>query len=83
MRKEIYECEVKLKGEWTSRPVGEVRLLGDVPRRCKECHGPIVLMKAGPNGVPRAHAEHRPRNVGCSLGHYFDGNRRPSPYPVE
>lgn len=82
MRKEVYECEIKLAGEWKKVSVEEAREHGNVPRRCKQCHGPIVLMRAGPNGVPRAHAEHRPRNDGCPLSYRFDGNFRMSPYPV-
>lgn len=83
MKKEVYECEIRLNGEWKKVTVEEAREHGNVARRCFECYGPIVLMRAGPNGVPRAHAEHRPGHKGCSLGHYFDGTKAISPYRVE
>ena len=40
-------------------------------------------MQAGRNNTTRAHAEHRPGHVGCSIGHYFDGTRRPHPQQVK
>ncbi|MGY6272133.1 HNH endonuclease [Achromobacter denitrificans] len=50
--------------------------------RCRECHGAIQIHVAGPQGVPRMHAEHRIGHPGCSLGHYFNGTRTPHPSPV-
>jgi hypothetical protein len=92
-KEHIYECEIrqwsddlntgKRKLQWIVVPVDEALRLGDVIRRCKECHGPIRLHNAGPGGVPRAHPEHQRRHPGCSLGDCFDGNTRLSPTPIE
>jgi predicted HNH restriction endonuclease len=40
-------------------------------------------MQAGRNNTTRAHAEHRPGHVGCSLGYYFNGVREPYPQQVQ
>jgi uncharacterized protein with PIN domain len=83
MNDQIYECEVRKfvtqsdKGgrslAWVVVPVEEALKLNDPIRRCKACHGRIRLHRAGPGGVPRAHAEHMIRNPGCPLGFCFDG----------
>ena len=83
MKKDVFECEIKVNGLWNKVTVADAHEQGDVLRRCMECHGPIVLMRPGPNGVPRAHAEHRPGHKGCSLGHYFEGTRTMSPSRIE
>jgi hypothetical protein len=75
-------CDVWLQGEWTRVAVAQARLYHKPLVRCIECHGPVVLMKAGRNNTSRAHAEHRPGHPGCSIGHYFDGVRRGHPTPV-
>lgn len=89
----VYECEVrrwvddlttaKRVRQWVVMPVERVLQLADVSIRCAKCHGPIRLHRAGPGGVPRAHAEHRQRHPGCPLGDCFDGEFRLSPTPVE
>jgi hypothetical protein len=89
----IYECEVKKwvndpttgkrVREWIVMPVERALQLADVSIRCKKCHGGIRLHKAGPNGIPRAHAEHRQRHRGCPLGDCFDGEFRLSPTALE
>ena len=79
----VYQCELWRGSKWEVMPVEEAFVLGDVTIRCMKCHGPIRLHRAGPNGVPRAHAEHRRRHRGCPLGDCFDGNFRLSPTPVE
>lgn len=76
-------CEAWIKGKWQIIPVEVARVRPGMVVRCLECHGPIVLMQAGRNNTTRAHAEHRPGHVGCSLGHYFNGVRKPSPQPVQ
>lgn len=77
-----YFCELWGARGW--RKVSVVHALNRPERivRCSECHGAVRLHKAGPNGVPRAHAEHRVGHTGCSLGHYFEGIRSPHPSPV-
>lgn len=92
-REHIYECEIRQWHEdkttrkralrWAVISVEEALQLGDVIRRCKESHGPIRLHRAGPGGVPRAHAEHQKRHPGCPLGDCFDGTFRLSPNPIE
>ena len=71
---DTYECEIRQWHEdkttrkralrWAVISVEEALRLGDVIRRCKECHSPIRLHRAGPGGVPRAHAEHQERHPG-------------------
>lgn len=75
-------CEAWINDRWTVVPVQNARTRPALVVRCLECHGPIVLMQAGRNNTTRAHAEHRPGHAGCSLGHYFDGTRRPHPQQV-
>jgi hypothetical protein len=88
----IYECEIR---DWVTDPIGQ-RKLGwvkvavthalsrkDPTTRCVECHGEVRLHRAGPDGVPAAHAEHRVGHPGCSLGHYFDGTKRAHPHALE
>lgn len=85
MEKDVYECEVKIlhtddSGDrvfgWMTMSVLKAYQLRDTLARCKECHGRVKLMCAGPNGVPQAHPEHYARNRGCSLGDCFDGTAR-------
>ncbi len=76
-------CEVWINGTWKVMQVQVARTRPALVVRCLECHGPIVLMQAGRNNTTRAHAEHRPGHSGCSLGHYFDGTRKPHPQQVE
>lgn len=89
----IYECEVK---QWVNDPAFGTRVhkwvvmrvdkamqLADVSVRCLKCHGRVQLHRAGPGGVPRAHAEHHTRHPGCPLGDCNDGEFRLSPTPVE
>ena len=83
MKDEIYECEIRkvvtdaTSGKrllaWVVVPVEEALRLNDPIRRCKACHGRIRLHKAGPMGVPRAHAEHMRKNPGCPLGFCYNG----------
>jgi len=75
-------CEAWIKGKWTVVPVEAARVRPATVVRCLECHGPIVLMQAGRNNTTRAHAEHRPGHAGCSIGHYFNGVRKPHPQQV-
>lgn len=90
MADQIYECEARRfhtdpstgkRGlAWVRMPVAKVMQLGEEPQtRCLECHGPVRLHKAGPNGVPAAHAEHRVGHKGCSLGCYFEGTKSSHP----
>lgn len=76
-------CEAWIDGRWVVAPVLTGLNRPGLTVRCLECHGPIVLMRAGRNNTTRAHAEHRPGHTGCSIGHYFDGTRTPHPYQVE
>lgn len=80
---DIYECEVrklvtdattgKRGPAWVVVPVEEALQMGDPIRRCKSCHGRIRLHRAGPGGIPRAHAEHMRKNPGCPLGFCYSG----------
>lgn len=75
-------CEAWIDGKWTVVSVQTGIGRPGLKVRCVECHGPIVLMRAGRNNTTRAHAEHRPGHSGCSIGHYFDGKRTPHPQQV-
>jgi hypothetical protein len=86
MADQIYECEARRFGTdpvtgkrglvWLKMAVSKVLQLGEEPEtRCPECRGPVRLHKAGPNGIPAAHAEHRVGHKGCSLGYYFEGTQ--------
>lgn len=77
------DCEAWLAGHWKRVLVSEARMHINLLVRCVACHGNVVLMKAGPGGIPRAHAEHRPAHRGCSLAQKFDGQRRPNPHAVQ
>lgn len=76
-------CEARLEGRWKKILVSEARMHMNLLVRCVECHGNVVLMKAGPGGIPRAHAEHRPAHRGCSLAQKFDGQKRSNPNAVK
>lgn len=76
-------CETWINGRWAVVPVQTGINRPGLTVRCMECHGPIVLMRAGRNNTTRAHAEHRPGHSGCSIGHYFNGTRTPHPLQVE
>ena len=76
-------CEAWIDGRWSVVPVQTGINRPGLTVRCLECHGPIVLMRAGRNTTTRAHAEHRPGHSGCSIGHYFDGIRTPHPNQIE
>lgn len=75
-------CEAWIENRWSVVSVESILAYPNVVRRCVECHGPVRLHKAGPSGKWQAHAENYPRHDGCSLGHTFDGTRRPNPSPV-
>lgn len=75
-------CEAWTKGKWAIVSVEFARIHPALVVRCLECHGPIVLMRAGRNNTTRAHAEHRPGHSGCSLGHYYKGIASPHPQKV-
>src|SRR5262245_50965556 len=75
-------CEAWIRGAWRVVAVEALLSHPEIVRRCAECHGRVRLHGAGPGGKWRAHAENLPHHDGCSLGHTFDGNRRPNPNPV-
>jgi hypothetical protein len=75
-------CEAWIQNQWRIVSVASLLAYPNIVRRCVECHGPVRLHKAGPSGKWQAHAENYPHHDGCSLGHTYDGNRRPNPNPV-
>jgi 5-methylcytosine-specific restriction protein A len=75
-------CHALIDGVWELRSV-EGLLLQDQVVRCQECLGPVRLHRAGPEGVPKAHAEHSTGHPGCSLGHYFNGVRSLHPQAID
>ena len=76
------QCEAWIRDKWRVVSVESLLAHPKIVRRCIECHGPVRLHKAGPGGKWPAHAENYPRHDGCTLGHTFDGNKRPNPNPV-
>jgi hypothetical protein len=89
----VYEAEVKIysadpvtgkhKFGWVLMPVWRAKQRRDVEARCKECHAPVKLMKAGPNNQPAAHAEHFRKFEGCSLSMAYAGIPSPNPDAIE
>ena len=75
-------CEVKLSGVWT--PIDHENALWRPYRdkRCPECHGRVIAIRAGSDGTV-AHFEHWERHTGCRLGDCFDGKstRHPKTLP--
>lgn len=70
-------------GAWILAPVVDLLDRTNPTVRCQECFGPVRLHRAGPGGVPRAHAEHRSGHSGCSLGHSFCGTRSLHPDAID
>ena len=89
----VYEAEVEIyyldpaegrwKRKWAAMAVSKAKQRRDVVARCKECHAPVKLMKAGPNNTPAAHAEHKRKYEGCSLSMAFAGISSPNPDAIE
>ena len=80
------ECEIMTfergKKSWVSIACSERRAQdSNEVRRCPECHGRVIVMKAGP--ASPAHFEHRPRHNGYSHSILFDGHKRANPNPLE
>lgn len=78
-------CEAWISGRWQLVGVEDAKSLPKgTKKRCVECGGPVRAHRTGKGGAPGAHFEHQPGqgHAGCSLGHYFDGQRRPHPSPV-
>jgi hypothetical protein len=61
---------------WGIMPVIEALRLAEPKLRCPECNGAVRLHKAAEDGSAPAHADHRKRNPGCSLGDCFDGKKK-------
>lgn len=62
------KCEVWVTDDWELWPVSVVYpYRNEATYRCPVCHGPVILMKESQDGRNRAHFEHRPAHVGCSL----------------
>jgi len=93
MTKYVYEVEIKMfhgdsqsgKREygWIVMSAEKARLREDDRKRCIECRARVRVHKAGPNGVPAAHAEHMQEFSGCSLSYTFDGTKRPNPDAID
>lgn len=75
-------CEFWGKDGWKKVSVVYALARPECIVRCIECKGAVRLHKAGPNGTPRAHAEHEVGHEGCSIGHYFNGVQSTHPQPV-
>ena len=89
----VYEAEIEryekdpttnqYKRKWILMLVSDAKRINDVTARCKECHARVKLMEAGPNNVPRAHAEHFKKFEGCSLSMAYAGIRSPNPDAID
>jgi hypothetical protein len=75
-------AEAWIGSEWIIIPVETALEYPDLIRRCLECGGAIRLHRASQTTSHRAHAEHRRRFKGCSLGDCFDGTNRRNPDEV-
>jgi hypothetical protein len=58
---------------WEIVSVHEALKIAEPKMRCPECEGAVRLHRTSDDGTVPAHAEHRKRNPGCSLGDCFDG----------
>lgn len=76
-------CEVWGRTGWRRVSVASALARSKALTRCIECQGAVRLHVPGPNGAPRAHAEHLEGHTGCSLGHYFSGVRSRHPNPIQ
>jgi hypothetical protein len=61
---------------WQRMPVKEALRLQDETFRCPECLGRVRLRQASAEKETEAHAEHYSKNLGCSLGGHFAGEKR-------
>lgn len=77
-----YQCDIWGSQGWRTVTAQYALARKGALLRCAECHGAVRIHSEGPGGIPRAHAEHRQGHPGCSLGHYFDGERTPHPFQV-
>ena len=70
-------AELWTRSSWVSITIDEAVSLHKERRlRCPECYGRVRPHREGVNAM-KAHFEHYEAHPGCSLGHCFDGNRRP------
>lgn len=76
------KCELLANKDWLTVSVEEVLAKWtDRKLRCIECHGAVRAHKAGPEGQPPAHFEHRDAHAGCSLCHIYKDGSQISPHP--
>lgn len=67
---------------WQRMPIKEALRLQDETFRCPECLGRVRLKYASVEKDTADRAEHYSKNVGCSLGDCFDGEKRQHPKPI-
>ena len=97
-REKFYECEVKRRRVraaggyepfWKVKPIAVALMDEDTEFRCKECGGPLKLIRRHTKDAPPPHLEHKLKSdqEHCSAGLHFlkatDGREhRPSDAPV-
>lgn len=75
-------CELWASGTWQNVSVEDVlEKWTERKLRCVECKGAVRAHRAGPEGMPPAHFEHRQAHRGCSLCHVNTPGDRLSMHP--
>jgi len=68
---------------WHRMPIKEALRLQDEVFRCPECLGRVRLKYASEEKETVDRAEHYSKNVGCSLGDCFSGEKKQHPKPIQ
>jgi uncharacterized protein with PIN domain len=69
--------------DWEVVSVHEALKMAEPRMRCSECKGEVRLVRTSEDGLVPPHAEHRKRNVGCSLGDRYNGTPKLAEKRVE
>jgi hypothetical protein len=67
---------------WQRMPITEALRLQEDSFRCPECLGRVRLRQASVEKETPEHGQHFSKNVGCSLGDCFTGEKRPHIKPL-
>jgi len=66
------KCELWANEKWQVVTIDDVLAKWTERKlRCIECRGAVRAHKAGPDGTPPAHFEHRDAHSGCSLCYVY------------
>lgn len=68
---------------WQTISAADALKLAEPRLRCPECKGAVGLVRGSADEATPDRAEHKKRNLGCSLGDRFDGVKRQAISPIE